>query len=93
MSNFLSNNEFIQKVSRNDLIDILKTSDISSEIEKLDEYIAKLSPQVKTHCLKFLKKDSKSLEKLMPVTINRIMSNVNTMLELISSLVSTSMTT
>lgn len=80
----LSNEKFIQKISQNTLINILENADITSEIEELDAFVSTLSTQARAQCLKFLKKDSESSNKLIPVTINRIITNVNTMLELVS---------
>ena len=80
----INNEKFIQKISRNALINILDNANISSEIEELDTFISSLLSQARAHCLKFLKKDGNILDKFMPVTINRIITNVNTMLELVS---------
>ena len=84
MADNISNEEFIQKISRNVLINILENTDISSEIEELDAFISTLSTPDRAQSFKFLKKDCESLDKLMPVTINQIITNVNTMLELVS---------
>ena len=80
----ISNEEFIQKISQNAIINILKIADIKIEIEELYTFILTLSFQARAQCLKFLKNDSKSLDKLILVTINRIITNVSTMLELVS---------
>ena len=90
MGDKATDDDFIREISRNALINVLENHPKTSEIEELDLFISKLGSQNLTHCLKFLKKDSERLQKLKPITINRIICNTNIMLDLVSPPVTTS---